>query len=360
MHDLLESAEQDFVRATLSALLRDLVSRTTIASDLEVIKALNDTNYISQSSSIEAAASLKQIRMPVGFDKRADDIAPSKHADGSGISRIVGSTTLIKQSLSRLNYQSLIRDPGPINNSGRELAVYKSIRINLNSQVLLEWKTVENSVEDKLIRRIQNLVYLMSNTTDRSFHSLRCLGYLRHESETAHVTYAYVYEVANLNEGEGTPIRPAVRPLLSVFDDVKAPSLTFRVRLALELAETLLQLHTSGWLHKGIRSDNVLFFDRGDLNWNNGTSLGPYVAGYEYARADNPLEMTEDAPLEPVSDLYRHPQAQGTARPSFKKAFDLYGLGCVLLEIALWKIYEIFFSLMVIRRGGSEGLLRAP
>lgn len=343
MHDLLESAEQDFVRSTLSALLRDLVSRTTVSSDLEVIRALIDDSYISQSSSIEAAACLKEIRMLVGFDKRNDENVPltPKLVDTSRAISNTSSTTPIKQALSKLSYQSLIRDTSRAENPGRELALYRSSRKNIHSQVLVEWKTVEKAVENKLKRRIQDLAYLMMNITDLSFHSLRCLGFLCHETGTTLTSYAYVYEVANLNQDQGPQAKPVIRPLLALFDNPRTPSLTFRIRLAKDLAETLLQLHTSGWLHKGIRSDNVLFIDRGDLNWENGTSLGPYVTGYEYARADNPLEMTEDAPSNPSVDLYRHPQAQGIVRPSFKKIFDLYALGCVLLEIALWTSLQV-------------------
>ena len=156
--------------------------------------------------------------------------------------------------------------------------------------------------------------------------------------------YAYVYEVANLDE-EPSQTNSTIRPLLNLFEHQRNPSLSYRVQVAVALAETVLQLHTAGWLHKGIRSENVLFLDRDKLCWEIGNSLGPYLAGYDYSRADNPLEMTEDAPQTSNIDVYRHPQAQGAARPSFNKSFDLYALECVLLEIALWKkLQDILFQ----------------
>ena len=148
--------------------------------------------------------------------------------------------------------------------------------------------------------------------------------------------YAFVYEVVDIAEEISPDIQPSLRPLSTLFNCTQLPILTRRLQIALALAETVLQLHTSGWLHKGICSENILYLDQGPNTWEKGTSLGPYVAGYEYARADNPLEMTEETPSNPVVDLYRHPQAQGAGRSSFKKAYDLFALGCVLLEVALW------------------------
>ena len=344
LYDLLRITEQDFVRATLSALLRDLVSRTVVSSDLDIIKALLDTNYISDSTSIEAAATLKQIRLLLSIDKRDDEKVPARVAPKAGNSNGVSSAPA-RQTVSKLNYQALLRANQHPVVARRELAFYKSARKNINSRVLVEWKSVEKAVEEKLKRRIEGLTLLMRNTADKSFHSLKCLGYLRHEMEGNANMYAYVYEVINLDEDASPPTSMMIRPLSSLYSHKRTPSLTVRFQLALVLAETVLQLHTSGWLHKGIHSENVLFFDTNKSSWESGTSLGPYVAGYEFARADNPLEMTEDAPCDSVTDLYRHPQAQGAVRPSFKKIFDLYALGCVLIEIALWSsLPDILFN----------------
>ncbi|MCJ1401470.1 hypothetical protein MMC11_004684 [Xylographa trunciseda] len=338
LHDLLESAEQDFVRDTLSALLRDLVSRTTVSSDLDIIKALLDASYIAESSSIEAAASLKQIRMLLKVDKRSDEQTPlrTRSSTNDTISGSSPSAGPVKQKVNKLNYQALVRNSLGNSNFTRELAIYKSSRKNIKARVLVEWKAVDRKVEERLKLRVEGLTLMMSNTTDPSFHSLRCLGYLRHETEGHNNMYAYIYEVVDLDEEESAQSVPAVRSLLALFDEKRIPSLTYRIRLALALAQTVLQLHTSGWLHKGLRSENILFVEHGDFTWERGAELPPYIAGYEYARADNALEMTEDAPSSPELDLYRHPQAQGVARPSFKKIFDLYALGCVLLEIACW------------------------
>jgi len=82
-----------------------------------------------------------------------------------------------------------------------------------------------------------------------------------------------------------------------------------------------------------LRPENVIFFQQGteiDI-----TNL--YLEGYEYARADNPSDMTESPIPQQEANLYRHPALLKANRGSFRKAFDLYGLGCLLLEIGLWE-----------------------
>jgi hypothetical protein len=58
--------------------------------------------------------------------------------------------------------------------------------------------------------------------------------------------------------------------------------------------------------------------------------------------------MTERPTDNACADIYRHPIVQSTgnreessaARESYKKSFDLYSLGIVLLEIAHWRTIE--------------------
>ncbi|KAM0801414.1 hypothetical protein BDR22DRAFT_847355 [Usnea florida] len=115
------------------------------------------------------------------------------------------------------------------------------------------------------------------------------------------------------------------------------PSLNNRLGIASALAETVLQLHTAGWLHKGIQADNILVFKSGTEQWDSTDDLSSaYLGGYEYARADNPLETTEAPSSKLYTDLYRHPRSLGQGRASYNKNFDIYSLGCVLLEVAFW------------------------
>jgi hypothetical protein len=64
-----------------------------------------------------------------------------------------------------------------------------------------------------------------------------------------------------------------------------------------------------------------------------------FLVGYEYARPDSSdaVALTELPKTDLEAELYRHPHARGLHRQSFRKRFDLYSLGCVLLELALWE-----------------------
>lgn len=95
-----------------------------------------------------------------------------------------------------------------------------------------------------------------------------------------------------------------------------------------------MYLHSVDWLHKGLRSHNILFF-------NPPNSLpkyhSPTISGFAYARPNLPEEKT-DRPLRPSKDdIYRHPDVVRGAAPRSQKSHDIYSLGVVLVEIAYWQ-----------------------
>lgn len=347
LHSLLGQSDQDFLRKAVAALLRDLISRSGESSDVDLIKLLlgKDNDTVSDSDAIDAAATIKQTRLLLGVDKRADEKSqPYKRAQADTINR---SSTLQgplrpRPILSRLQYQYLIRNTTDVG-KGKEIARYQisSANINRNAMVLVEWKQVDKRADAKLERRIQELSLLLCNLSDESFHSLKCIGYLKHQLEYAFHNYAYVYELVDMAGDERPETVPEVRSLSQLLKAPRKPSLTKRIHICVALAETILQLHTAGWLHKNICADNVLFIDGESRSWDLGTSSGPYLTGYEFTR--NSLEETEKMPADPVLELYRHPKAQPDSGYSFLKAFDLYALGCTLLVVILWETLDEIF-----------------
>lgn len=111
------------------------------------------------------------------------------------------------------------------------------------------------------------------------------------------------------------------------------PALEDRYRIAYALGLSLAILHTAEWLHKSIRSHKILFTTQaGKIIWSR-----PYLAGFEYSRPDKPGE-TSEKPEESVHFiLYRHLQSQGSPNVTYRKGFDMYGLGVLLLEVGLWR-----------------------
>lgn len=326
LYRLLDSRDQDLAKIALSALLRDLICRSNGSSELEIIKQFLGPASASSPNAVASAASMKQIRLTLGLGKLQTSANTPSSSSPSGPTRM---------TLRLLKPDHFVRERPAIPPAERELASYKS------KTVLVEWRFLEKKYEVELRGRVHQLAILLGNVQDPSFHSLNCVGLLPKNkayqpNDETYVCYGLVFALIQ-PVPESLRFPPtSVQTLSNLYECSRKPSLNERLGIAIALAETVLQLHTSGWLHKGIRSNNVLFLNIGDLKWESSRAAGPYLAGYDYARPDHPDERTEEAPAKPELELYRHPEIQGVTSPKFRKAFDLFALGCVLLEIGLW------------------------
>jgi hypothetical protein len=138
-----------------------------------------------------------------------------------------------------------------------------------------------------------------------------------------------------------------VMSLQDLLTTAPVPSLTMRVTLATILTKSVLSLHAVNWLHKGLRSSNVLFVtprttaDGATGDSVNKTQLGsPLLAGFDYARRAGADEQTEVPTARAAQVFYRHPEAHGVEEgmgERYIKTFDIYSLGVILTEVALWR-----------------------
>ena len=308
-----------------------MVSRSNASTDLDVVNELLRSTFIASPEAVASAASLKKIRLILGLGSVSHNPRSQKPAP----------TTDAKARLRQLKPAHLVRESVSIPPVRREFARYRS------DLVLVEWKHMEKKLEPQLKYRIDHLAILLGNVDEKSFHSLRCLGILPKNKayepqDDAYLCYGLVFELRRLQIDTPVSTQPAMATLCDLYARPRKPSLNERRRIGLSLAETVLHLHTAGWLHKGLRSDNVLYLNLGNFRWEDGTAYGPFLAGYEYARPSN--ADTEKTPESPELELYRHPLAQGPARSNFNKSFDLFALGCVLLELALWRSLKDILS----------------
>ncbi|KAI4099032.1 MAG: hypothetical protein L6R37_006168 [Teloschistes peruensis] len=78
------------------------------------------------------------------------------------------------------------------------------------------------------------------------------------------------------------------------------PMLTERIALAKAIGNCLMSLHSVNWLHKGIRSRNILFFpeEDGDFDYSR-----PYLSGFGYSRPSFREDMTEVPSQDPAADM---------------------------------------------------------
>ncbi|KAI9781721.1 MAG: hypothetical protein M1839_005714 [Geoglossum umbratile] len=206
----------------------------------------------------------------------------------------------------------------------------------LNRPVFLEWKDYDlgewsgPAVE----RRVKTLSsFLSSPSNTYTFHSLQCIGYFNKVQQSR---YCFLYEWPDqsLHSSQFATLSQLLggRPPI--------PSLTDRFRLAANLANTILYLHSCGWLHKNIRSDNVLFFasSLSPQSSNDRPLSSPYLGGYDLARPSTTDQFSEGIGPNAATDIYRHPSAlvRHAKRPRYRPTFDIYSLGLILIEIAYW------------------------
>jgi hypothetical protein len=228
--------------------------------------------------------------------------------------------------------------------TGQRLVTYYDSQV-----VLLEWKS-GFGFDPTLIEGRVNQVAAFLHPIEPSFHGLPCRGYVKDHSANR---YGYIFDLAASFQSSPTntivarlPQCMTLKQLLSSKSGV--PSLNQRLTIAVNLSKTLLNLHTAGWLHNELTSENILFFrspvadedveDHLDIS-----QYSTFIAGYVYARAGEPGAMTEPLQSDIEADLHRHPSTSAFPRPPYQKKFDIFSVGCALLEIGLWKsLREVF------------------
>lgn len=220
---------------------------------------------------------------------------------------------------------------------------------------LIEWRpTAHESIASELTEqdlkdRRDHIARLLHRTsiTDVDFRILDCLGYTTADGHTpdgsTHSLVGYVYRYPEFASTKSLPV--SLRDLLGEAyksDNPRVPPLEMRFKLARNLSIALYQLQCAGWVHRKISSYNIIFFkDRTteelDLNQ-------PFLVGWQYSRPDDqrrlfPSEQTSEGIAD--LDMYVHRMRMvrsGNGRlPRFRKSFDIYSLGIILIEIAFWE-----------------------
>lgn len=132
------------------------------------------------------------------------------------------------------------------------------------------------------------------------------------------------------------------------------PPLEQRIQLAASICGTMYSLYSSGWLHKSLRSANILFpfVDLPNSAVESRTICEPQISGFEYSREETDMESINNALMfsNVAAAMYRHPQYQGRSAQGYRIEFDIYSLGLVLVEIALWTPLSSFLDAVGAKR----------
>jgi hypothetical protein len=180
---------------------------------------------------------------------------------------------------------------------------------------------------------VQHLAQVLHVPKDLRFRSLHCIG-LSIDDDASRV--AFVFQLPAL----AAQHTMSLKDILSGTKGPKAPSVSARINLAVQIAQSISYFHTVGWMHKNLRSENVRFFAEDASSFlgdGEGMLADPVLTGFTFARLDAADEVTDKPSVEPARDIYRHPGALYGAAARYQPLMDLYSLGVVLMEIAEWR-----------------------
>jgi hypothetical protein len=179
---------------------------------------------------------------------------------------------------------------------------------------------------------------LAAKTSERGI--LPCLGYRESESNRLEL----VFEVPDDLD------RPQTLRDLLAGDIGKGYGggrpLDHRFRLARQVSEAVLSVHTAQLVHKNIRPEGILVFQSKSTEKNPPASdpvgLGvPFLTGWKMVRRIGDLSARKGE-SDWMADIYRHPKRQGLhPEERYNMKHDIYSLGVCLLEIGLWEPFIV-------------------
>jgi hypothetical protein len=217
--------------------------------------------------------------------------------------------------------------PTPIGKSGLHSSrIYEGRRV-YTERKSYQWAAQHGELEQRVKENIASLALLPNAPKMTNFRTLHCIGLLE-DKQSPSFQLIYMWPI---NADPDT----APHSLKDYLDESKSmmPSPTDRLRLARGVASSIFLFHTADWYHKNICSDNVPFFSTDGKP--SKTLNSPYIVGFEYSRPATGNFWPYDKNSE--YDMHRHPKYATIGELGYHRAYDIYSLGLVLLEIVRWR-----------------------
>lgn len=231
-------------------------------------------------------------------------------------------------------------------------------------KVWIEWKDYDNTSQmpgslskQDIVDRVRKLAALLNHSPKpEAFRTPHCLGFFdkanpdipADDVDILDCRLGLIFE-RPVDDNLHTSLPPVSLRELLQDSSIRKPRITERIKLAQAISNCLLYLHAVNWLHKGLRSHNVIFFRTrsGHVDYRK-----PYLSGFDFSRPGGSDEMTDVPGDDAEHDLYRHPSAQSNRRRDrerSKKSFDIYSLGVIFVELAHWRTIESVLGMDVRR-----------
>ena len=204
-----------------------------------------------------------------------------------------------------------------------------------------------------------NLSSTEIGTTPRSISAFQCLGFLDDEERNR---MAFLFK---LPRGVSPKSVPGLKSLAGYIETFKPPlkmsPLEQRFTLARDLCQTVRNIHECGWIHKDIRSRNIILVPQEQTSTNStssdeGHKFALYLKGFEFSRPEQGRSSLK-ANFDSKINVYRHPKRQGAPVERFDQEHDIYAVGVVLLEIGLWKTVTSIFERHIQRALRGESVI---
>ncbi|KAF2842313.1 hypothetical protein M501DRAFT_998590 [Patellaria atrata CBS 101060] len=311
--------------ATFQRTWTNEVLQRTDLPNLETLQLAANTRY----PGLNAMAKLKQLRINL------DAAEPSRKILSSSELKIPRWRIQLpeKEDLESRRVRAIYQKPS---NEPKGDPVSEDI------PVLIDWIPYDQEIDLDarlhLYQRVDNLSRMLHSGSSRhpDLSTLDCVGYV---DDTVNHRYGIVHLGP---DGSATPSLdlPKFSTLTGSIENSqkKTPDLDVRFRLAHSLAVALWSFHSLDWLHKSFSSSSILFFHKENPKTLEQYEISrPYVVGFDSSRPDGLTEMTADPKFSTAQEIYRHPDSLGVWRQTYRKSFDIYSLGLVLLEVGLWK-----------------------
>ncbi|KAG9848046.1 hypothetical protein KCU98_g5416, partial [Aureobasidium melanogenum] len=211
---------------------------------------------------------------------------------------------------------------------------YRTLGFFNNNHVWIEWRDykedmslgdtgIEACPDAQSVRNVERLTWLLSQPDQPDeFHLPTCLGYIE---DSDRLRFGVVLK--SLSDRSWS--------LLSLFDKIDV-GIESKVIIARQITDSLLYLHAVNWLHKGLRSAGIVFA---------GSAPAPVedlgrllMSGIGFSRPSDNSFTSTGPPHDSKWSLYCHPGYLDSGRKKgYRKSYDIYSLGIILIEIAHWK-----------------------
>jgi serine/threonine protein kinase len=212
--------------------------------------------------------------------------------------------------------------------------------------VLIEWKhyarkaplsMTQRAYDTEVNENIRHLAHVLAEDLKPwRLRALDCVGYHERQEEGQFIRVCFAFNLPKASSSELISLQTLMEEAQTY--EKGRFFLGDQFTLAQGLASAVYQLHFSGLLHKGIRSSNIHFFKPASApeTWRADPN-DFFLMGYELSRMIATPSVSAKPGDTPDSARYVHPKYWDSVETGFRPYYDIYSLGVVLIEIALWK-----------------------